>query len=146
MNKTLKTKQLEFDKSSFLIDLIQHDTGKMYVEISQHIFNDQKTKQTLKINPTIIPDLVKALEDFYTQTPNSKPIERKKQKFIPQSDKEKIQNRYLKGVPLGDLAIQFDISQENIKMILRNNEIVVLTKKEEATIKRGGNWYRKRKK
>ena len=38
---------------------------------------------------------------------------------ITEEDKQKIQDRYLKGVSIKDLVLQFDQSEELIKMVLR---------------------------
>jgi hypothetical protein len=66
--------------------------------------------------------------------------------LISEADKERIQDRYLKGVPLADLAMQFDLKQENIEMMLRNRNITVLTTKEEQRMKWAGKrGYRKKK-
>jgi hypothetical protein len=40
MKEILETTQLQFDKSAFLIDLVKHDSGSLYVEIAQTINND----------------------------------------------------------------------------------------------------------
>jgi hypothetical protein len=37
MKTILETTQLEFDKSTFLIDLVEHGNGQLYVEIVQTI-------------------------------------------------------------------------------------------------------------
>lgn len=141
MNQTLQTQQLEFDKSTFLVDLKKHKNGKVYVEVSQEILETKKVNQTLKINPILIPDLIKVLQTMYDKVPSSQ-ISSKQ--FICEADKQKIQNRYLKGVPLADLAMQFDLKQENIEMMLRNRNITVLSIKEEKQMKRvGKRWYRK---
>ena len=42
MKTILETTQLEFDKSDFLIDLVEHDNGKLYIEIVQTILNSIK--------------------------------------------------------------------------------------------------------
>ena len=33
MKEILQTRLLEFEKSAFLIDLVKHDSGKLYIEI-----------------------------------------------------------------------------------------------------------------
>lgn len=39
MKMILETTQIEFDKSDFLIDLVEQDTDQLYVEIVQTILN-----------------------------------------------------------------------------------------------------------
>jgi len=49
---TLKTKLLEFDKSSFLIDLKETSQGKKYIEITQTILFGKESKQSsIKVIP-----------------------------------------------------------------------------------------------
>ncbi len=37
MKDIIETTQLEFDKSAFLIDLVKHENGELYIEIIQTI-------------------------------------------------------------------------------------------------------------
>ena len=143
MNNPIKTQQLEFNNSTFLIDLMKHKNGKLYIEVSQEIFESKKVRQTLKINPTLIPDLIKVLQSMYDTVPKSQTSPKL---LISEADKQRLQDRYLKGVPLADLAMQFDLKQENIEMTLRNRNISVLSTKEEQRMKwTGKKGYRKKK-
>ncbi len=45
MKEILETTQLEFDKSAFLIDLVKHQSGNLYIEITQTINPDRDTLQ-----------------------------------------------------------------------------------------------------
>jgi hypothetical protein len=57
MDTILKTRQLEFDKSTFLVDLIKQDKGAFYIEILQRVQGDTSEGQKIKINPTVFTDL-----------------------------------------------------------------------------------------
>ena len=146
MNQTLKTKQLEFDKSSFLIDLVKHAKGKLFVEITQLIRTPNSRKprqQSIQLNPTIIPELVAALLEMHATI---NPKHSVKHSLYSEEFKDKIQSSYLKGVSIEDLALQNGIEDEEIKNILRNREIAVLSKEEEKKMKYGKRfWYRKKK-
>lgn len=123
MRKILETKQLEFDKSSFLIDLIQHDSGSLYIEILQCIHNEKSDGQTIKINPSILMDIVNVLLDFHDKIPEK---QLDGVLHFTENDKKNVQDRYLKGVSTQDLALQYDTSETIIEMILRNRGIVVM--------------------
>ncbi|OQX80903.1 MAG: hypothetical protein B6D61_01410, partial [Bacteroidetes bacterium 4484_249] len=71
MKEILETTQLEFDKSAFLIDLVKHESGKLYIEIIQTIIQDQKYYQTIKINPSILTDLLRILQNYQAKIPNT---------------------------------------------------------------------------
>lgn len=122
MKTVLETKQLEFNKSSFLIELVKHENGLQYIEINQQIIGSKKDSSSLKINPSILSDIIKTLQTYQTKiTSNSSPTI----KHISDSDQLKIQKIYLKGISIKDLAMQFNQSTELIEMILRNKGIVI---------------------
>ena len=123
MKEILETTQLEFDKCAFLIDLVKHESGLLYIEIVQTINDNSKDGQTIKINPSVLSDIIKVLQNYQAKIPGK--ID-KQTKHITEEDKQKVQDRYLKGVSLKDLAIQFDQSEELIEMVLRNRGIVIV--------------------
>ncbi len=51
MAEKLKTTLLECDKSTFIIDLIKHTNGQLYIEVEQiiHLANDTNEAQKIKI-------------------------------------------------------------------------------------------------
>jgi vesicle coat complex subunit len=123
MKKILETTQLEFDKSDFLIDLVEHDNGQLYIEIVQTILNSDKKAESIKINPSVLSDIIKVLQNYQAKLPKESNL---KIKHITELDQEKIQQNYLKGVSIKDLAMQFDQKPELIEMILRNKEIEIV--------------------
>jgi len=124
MIKVLETKLLEFDKSSFLIDLIKHDNGALYIEILQTIHNENSAGQRIKINPTILMEIVNVLLEFHEKVPAT---QLEGVLHFSELDKKKIQGRYLKGVPMKDLALQFDTTDKIIEMILRNMGLKIMS-------------------
>lgn len=123
MKKLLETTQLEFDKSDFLIDLVEHENGQLYIEIVQTILNTNKQAESIKINPSVLSDIIKVLQNYQAKLPKESKLEIK---HITEIDQEKIQSSYLKGVTIKDLAMRFEQTSELIEMILRNKGIKIV--------------------
>ncbi|KAB2859871.1 MAG: hypothetical protein F9K09_00310 [Flavobacteriales bacterium] len=134
MKETLKTTQLEFDKSSFFIDLIELNTGKMYIEITQTINADNKDVQIIKINPTILSDILDVLQKYQSDISNRNNT---RKLVLTEKEQNKIQDRYLKGVSINELTLQFEETEENIEMILRNKGIEIESNELPEHLKRG---------
>jgi hypothetical protein len=47
MKTIIETKQLELDKSNFLIDLVKHENGLHYIEIIQQIIGSKKESNVI---------------------------------------------------------------------------------------------------
>lgn len=139
MNEILDTILLSNGKSSYLIDLLKLDSGTKYVRI-EYIQN--KVKRIIHIHPKILPDLVEVLSNYKRKIENDlTTVERPKGK-IPkeiQDKSELISNRYLKGIQIKDLAMQFDCDENLIVMILENKDIEIVSNKLSA------NWNRRKK-
>jgi hypothetical protein len=139
MEEILKTTLLEFEKSAFIIDIVKHDSGKQYIRILQTIQDEEtNNKRAIKINPSLLSDLLKVLNSYQELIPGDKEKQQTKQitseitttqvraRTLTESDKTAIQNRYLKGVSIADLTIQFDCKAELIEQVLRNSNIVIV--------------------
>ncbi|OFY89887.1 MAG: hypothetical protein A3K10_09440 [Bacteroidetes bacterium RIFCSPLOWO2_12_FULL_31_6] len=142
MKDILKTTQLEFDKSFFLIDLIELNTGKIYIEIAQTIHTENKGVQIIKINPTILSNILDVLQEYQSDISDRNNA---RKLLLTEKEQNKIQDRYLKGLSINELALQFEETEENIEMILRNkgieiisNEIPEYLKKDEDDFKIAG--------
>ncbi len=123
MKRIIETTQIEFSKSSFLIDLVEHDCGKLYIEIEQVILNQENKKSTLKINPSVLFNIIQVLIKYQDKLPKES---HKEINYITQIDQEKIIRNYLKGLSINDLALQFNGNQEQVEAILRNNGIDIV--------------------
>lgn len=123
MEDILKTKLLEFDKSAFLIDMVRHKNGQLYVAVTQTISKGQKYHQAIKINPSVLPELIDTLKKLQEEIDYKLP---KPPEYFSGADKEKIREWYLKGVPIKDLALQFDKPENLIEQVLRNMEIEIV--------------------
>jgi len=141
MNELIDTIQLSNDKSSYLIELLKHDSGIKYVKI-EHIHG--KERCSINISPNILNDLIVVLNNYKRKIDRNLTIVDSNDGKIPIEIKDKallIQNRYLKGVQIKDLAIQFDCDESLIEMILENNNIEIVSNK----IPNKWNWSRKSK-
>jgi len=145
MEEILKTNLLESSKSSFIIDLVKHTNGKVFIRISQTINEEyNELGRAININPSFISDFINILTTFQELIPqneeketivnisnasktsintNSNKIEKKRDII------NEIINRYLKMVSIEELAIQFDCNREIILQILRENEIEIVNNK-----------------
>jgi hypothetical protein len=124
MKEVLESVLLEYEKSSFIIDLVKLTDDFQYIEVQQKIHSEDNkpVHQVIKINPSVLDDIIEVLKLFQLKVPQ-------KQELIKQSlseeDKTEIQNRYLKGVPIKDLTLQFNRSEAFIEKILRNRGITI---------------------
>lgn len=121
-NKILKSQELTFDKSSFKVNLVQNSNKKLYVEIHQSTHEDRNSENILKINPTVISDLIRLLTEFKNE------ISVSPRKYVRDDVQQKIQEVYLKGIPIEHMTLQFNLSEEQIQDILKNRGIYIVTK------------------
>ena len=123
MEDIIKSLMLEYEKSSFMIDLINHKSGNKFVKITQSIVGSRITNE-LNINPTILTDLISILQQFKEEIDNTN-IQHSSLYFSDEKQKSII-NRYFKGVSIQDLTIQFDCSKQIIEQILFNKGIEIV--------------------
>ena len=114
---------LEYEKSSFLIDLIKHKSGTKFVKITQSI-DEGRIRNELKINPTILKDLISILQQFDSEIEDSS-VQNSSLYFSDERQNAMI-SRYFKGVTIKDLTLQFDCTVETIKQILFNKGIPIV--------------------
>jgi hypothetical protein len=137
MKEILQTTLLEYEKSTFLIDLIKHDNQKLYIQVVQTMQHKDEpaTQHVLKINPSVLKDIVNVLDNYshLIQNPKTIPVSKNNpvkksnfKKFLTEKDKTELQKRYLKGVSIRDLTIQFDCNAELIQQVLRNKGIAIV--------------------
>ncbi len=123
MQETLKTTLLEFEKSAYLIDLIKTGDDLLYIQIVQTIFKDKSYKQTIRINPNVLSEIISILEEYKDHIPKK---QIKGFRFLPDPQKDKIQERYLKGVSIKDLAMQLDLTEDDIESVLSNRNLPIV--------------------
>ena len=141
MEEKLQTTLLEYDKSTFLLDLVKHSNGILYVSVQQtiHLDKDKSEIHKIKINPTILPDIIEVLNQYRGKLPINKITVRN---YFSTERIQEIIKRYLKGgVKIKHLALQFDCSEEIIEQILRNKGIEIMNNDISKRVKF---WRRKR--
>ena len=92
------------------------------VEINQTINDHQGISQCIQIHPSILGEVIKILQNYMAQLPSNTS---QKAVYLTEEDEKKIQARYLKGVSLKDLALQFDQTESLIKLVLESQGIVL---------------------
>lgn len=115
MESILKTTLLEYDKSAFIIELVEHSSGSQYIKIQQTITDDMSEKpRAIKLNPSLLADFLKVLHSYQSLIPNIKNsqsaiIEKNiKSSYLSIDQQSEVQRRYLIGVSIADLSLQFD--------------------------------------
>ena len=122
MKTILETTQLEFDNNDYLVDLVKLDNDRFFIEIEQTIF-DKNIKRKIKIDSSILSDLIKVLQNYHAKLPKESKFEIK---HLTDVDQEKIVQSYLKGVTIKNLAMQYGQDVALIEMILRNKDLEIV--------------------
>src|SRR5690606_41840516 len=102
MKEIIDKHSLVYDKSTYGIKLIRVSRKSFYVDITQTI-HALEEENSIKINLTALPDIIEILK-MYKQIVDESQIEHPK--YISQAVQQIIQDRYLKGVSIEDIALQ----------------------------------------
>jgi hypothetical protein len=136
MESILKTTLLEYEKSAFIIELVEHNSGNQYIKIQQTITDDKSEKpRAIKLNPALLADFIKVLTTYQgiipdTYTPQTAIIdENTKTTYLSIDQQSEVQRRYLIGVSIADLSLQFDCEEFLIYNTLLNNGIELASNK-----------------
>ena len=124
MKEILETVLLEFDQSSFLIELVRHTNDRKYIEINQTIYENKADDNLIKINPSVLSELIEVLLNYKDKISDERTRDSNR---TWDEKKRKIQRRYLKGIPIKDLVLQFEYSKSFIETILRNSGIEIVS-------------------
>jgi len=123
MKKFTNPIKLNFEDRNIKMELTEDDSGLFQIVISQ-IFSKNGKRQQLILDTPILKRFIEALENY------------QKLIYTPKLNKDnlyknhiKIEERYLRGVSIKDLAMQFEETEEAIKNLLtrRGIEIVDLS-------------------
>jgi hypothetical protein len=127
MEEILSTISLEYDKSTFIIDVVKHSNEQLYIAIEQiihlHLTDKDNQSQKIKINPSILDDIIETLINFQKQLPKQLSSKR----YFSKERKEEVKKRYLKGISIKDLVLQFNCKENIIEQILRNSGIEIVS-------------------
>lgn len=139
MEDILKSTLLEYEKSTFLVDLIKHTSGKNYVKIRQTI-GSLDSAQDIKVNMNVLSDLILVLQnyrDFYSFT-----YDILNQEYLNDETQKSIVDKYYKGLTIKDIATQSGYPTVIIEQILYNKGIELVENKIPKTLR----WYQTKKK
>ena len=147
MNEILLTKFLEYEKSTFLIDLVKIENQKYFIQLAQTIRQPDKVPTTniLKINQIVLKEIINTLNTFQESIEemlNHSTENDGASYFLSEKNKTEIQNRYLRGVSIAELAVQFDCNENLLEQILRNKDIAIVNQKIPYWLSRRKFWKR----
>ena len=136
MENILKSTLLEYEKSAFIIELVEHNSGNQYIKIQQTISDENSEKlRAIKLNPALLADFIKVLATYQgiipdTYTPQFAILEDiTKSKYLSIEQQSEVRRRYLIGVSIADLSLQFDCSESLILNILTSAGIEIVSNK-----------------
>jgi hypothetical protein len=141
MENIIESTLLEYKKSTFLIDLLQRNSGLKYVTIKQMI-EDQDESNVLKIDSTALKDLIYILE-FYLKRISASTVVGENA-YFSEIKQQSIIERYMKGVNIADLAMQFDCNNEIIELIIKNRDLPLVDNTMPKPVRK--KYYSRRKK
>jgi len=133
MKEILETVLLEFDQSSFLIELVRHTNDRKYIEINQTIYENKADDNLIKINPSVLSELIEVLLNYKDKISDERTRDSNR---TWDEKKRKIQRLYLKGIPIKGLVLQFGYSKNFIETILRNSGIEIVSNRLPKTSRR----------
>lgn len=123
MEEILKSTLLEYEKSTFLIDLIKHKSGVSYIKIQQTV-EGKANSQELKINFSVLTDLISVLKNYQNEI--TAPASNLSKSYFSEDKQKSVIERYFKGITIENLALQFDCSKQIIEQILFNKGIEIV--------------------
>lgn len=99
--------------------------GRNYITFCRYLAdkNREDPCENIHINPEILNDLIDSLQDCMEYI-DRKPF--KKYNRFPLEKKEEIIFRYLRGISINDLCIQFDTMPEKIEKVLFDANIPII--------------------
>lgn len=123
MDKLLKSSREEFEKSSYLMELIKHPSGECYVKL-EHFIKASNSRNSVFISAD---NLSKVIEMFHYFNDEIKFSERKEWMKIRNLDDERlIVSFFLKGVTIKDLSLTYRYDESVIVDVLVKNEITIV--------------------
>ena len=114
--------------SEYQVKLEEVKSGRKKVSLQRFISskNGESPSEFLNVHPDILLDLIEALEDCR----NLLRIEPRKPEIkVSEARQEEIQRRYLRGVSLKDLCIQFNMHQSTVEKVLVDRGIEIVSPK-----------------
>lgn len=141
MKTILETTALEDPDNTYIIDLLNYDEDLYAVEIIQSSTTGGK-QRSIKVRSSLLSEMIKVLENYHAKVFNKASYSTK---HLSDLEKQKIQDNYLKGVGINNLALQFDQSTELIEMVLRNRGIAIVDNASPKSFYTWRKYYRTRR-
>lgn len=123
MDKLIKSKRIEGEKSSHFVQLLRYSSGELYVQLEQTIFG-QPDKHTVKINPAQLIDIIDTLSIYAEEL--SFLMDNFNRDIIKKEEQQKIISTFLKGITIKDLSLQFRYKEDAIRDLLIKNDIEII--------------------
>lgn len=136
--KKIFTKNLYSVQNEYKIEILENEVGVKTIFVERYFYqiSDSEPSEKITIHYSVLKDLIKCLTECKNQIdldqippPISKGY-KEKTSVSPSPTHKKIQDRYLRGVSIKDLVIQFNMTSEKIEQILKMGGIVLISKKE----------------
>lgn len=137
MDAIVHTLQIDADRTSIIVDVMNRPTGDDYVRIIQSITDKEGALKQAKIvlNPELLSHLIASLHECMAVIHN---VPAQKQTVVTSNvvvktaaTKQKlIVASHLKGVPIEDIALRFNMQPRAIERILTLNNVVIVPKEE----------------
>jgi len=126
MSEILKSTLLDFEKSFFYVNFMASSSGDKYITMEQTMAANYN-KQKIKINISDLPQIISTLQTYQKELsdPNSDICKN----YLSKENQQSVVKRYLKGISIADLALQFDCTTQSISAILFANEIEMVNEK-----------------
>lgn len=123
MKSILESTQLETSEKTYIVDLVQQNNSIAVEIIQNNVTTSDDEQSRIKIASSLLSELIKTLENYHAKLPTN-PLQINE--HLSELDKQRIERNYLRGVPLKNLALQFDQSTELIERVLRNRGIEIV--------------------
>ena len=118
----IDSKIIESKKSTFFVEILENSSGNKYVTIEQivRIDNDNQHSVKIRINPIVLDKIIEALMEMEVVLTNQK-----KEKSFSKKIQKEIVRRYLIGVEIDELAMQFRCDANAIRNVLIMNNVEI---------------------
>lgn len=117
MKKIISSRSINCKKNTYLIDLVELASETYSIHLLQTPTDAPQYK--ISISPEVLPDLINQLSAFQQRIAN---LTKKQSASRPSTEEKKsLISRYLKGVTIEDLALQFNCSVSRINQVIQED-------------------------
>ena len=114
----------QHEKSTFFVEMLEHRNRQKYITIEQivHINNSNHHSEKIRINPIALEDIIEALLEMRDELTTSN----LNGHLLTDNQQQEIVKRYLKGLEVKDLAVQFNCSERAVISVLLKHKVEVV--------------------